>query len=108
MFGERRAAFGGVRAEFETEKMNAEKAVDAADAFIDFLLAAVDLPEEKRNELLLIKVGGRVSKAVQNITKISIDKKAIPADIKNALGLLEMHAAGLESFYRDYATRRGE
>lgn len=108
MFGERRAAFGGVRAEVETEKMNAEKAVEAADAFIDLLLAAVDLPEERKNELLLIRTGGRVSKAVQNITKISIDKKASPADIKNALGLLEMHAAALEGFYKDYAERRGE
>ena len=103
MFGERRAAFVG-----DAEKMNAEKAVEAADTFIDLLLVTTDLPEEKRNGLLLVKVGGRVSKAVQNITKISIDKKASPADIKNALGLLEMHAAALESFYRDYAARRGK
>lgn len=108
MFGERRAAFDGVRAEFETEKMNAEEAVEAANAFVDLLLVTTDLPEEKRNGLLLVRTGSRISKVLRDITRMSVDKKASPADIKNALGLLEMHAAALESFYRDYATRRGE
>ena len=108
MFGERRAAFGGVRAEVETEKMNAKKAAEAADAFIDLLLATTDLPEEKRNELLLVRTGSRISKVLRGITRMSIDKKASPADIKNALGLLEMHATALEGFYKDYAARRGE
>lgn len=105
MFVERRVAFTG-----DAEKMNLKDAVEAigvADVLVDLLLST-DLSEREMNELLLIRTGGRASKAVRDITKMSLDKKASPADIKNALGLLEMHAVALESFYKDYAARRGE
>ncbi len=66
MFGERRAAF-------EAEKMNLKDAVEAigvADVLVDLLLST-DLSEREMNELLLIRTGGRASKAVRGMNAVS-------------------------------------